>query len=175
MSLAITKGVITLDNARIDLSNTSLSSDRTLQQAGLTQTLANRSIFGQDLLMFAEGDLFSSGTLGHKSDLLLVAGLFNYAQAITHRLMTTRGTMPGNPSFGVPWKDYIGRVYSNASALVTNLKQDITDEVYKDNRTQSVVSIDLNFVNPTTIQVELHVLPTNSQAPVGISLSVGNV
>ena len=121
--------------------------------------------------MFAEGDLFVNATQG---DLKLVGSVYNYAQAITHRLMTTRGTHPVDSTFGVPWLDYLGKSYTSSTTVLTNLKQDIADELYKDNRTQKVVQVITKLVDPTIIDVTTVVLPIGvNQSTLSINLTVG--
>lgn len=121
--------------------------------------------------MFAEGDLFVNNTQG---DLKLVGSVYNYAQAITHRLMTSRGTHPVDSTFGVPWLNYLGKSYTSSTTVLTNLRQDITDELYKDNRTQKVVQVITKLVDPTIIDVTTVVLPIGvNQSTLSINLTVG--
>lgn len=172
MAFTDTQGQITINRVKVDLSKADLS-DTANQSAALVKNSQLRTFFLQDLLMFAEGDLFVDEENSQKGDLKLAAGLYNFAQAITHRLMTDRGTHPEDAFFGVPWSNYIGQVYNSQSIVYSNLIQDITDELYKDNRTQQVVYVKPNFIDSTTIEVECAVLPINISTSVLVSLSLG--
>lgn len=130
-------------------------------------------ILKKDFLMvpkFTEGGLYNDA-----SSLQRVSGILNYAQGITHRLLTYRGTMPGDSNFGVPWLNYLGRTYKNKSLIIANLSNDIQEEVLKDPRTSSVDSLDIDFLSPEVINVNITLIPifTNANQAVEIFISSG--
>lgn len=169
-----TKAVIQVSGASIDFGNENYLVDGEVQQRAIDSTNAKASIYKKDLLMFATGDLIGQNNIiGIREDLRSVGGLLNYAQSITHRLMTTRGTMPGDAFFGVPWDLFLGRSYSQSSIVKSNLIQEISDEVSKDRRTQRVVSIKANFIDNNTLEVVCSLLALGVTLPVDISLNVG--
>ena len=169
-----TKAVIQVSGASIDFGNPDYLVDGEVQQRAIDKTNSQSSIYKKDLLMFATGDLIiQEDSFATKTDSRSVSGLLNYAQAITHRLMTTRGTMPGDAFFGVPWDLFLGRSYSQSSIVKSNLIQEISDEVSKDRRTQRVVSIKANFLDNNTLEVVCSLLALGVTLPVDISLNVG--
>ena len=169
-----TKAVIQVSGASIDFGNENYLVDGEVQQRAIDSTNEKASIYKKDLLMFATGDLIGQNNIiGIKEDLRSVGGLLNYAQSITHRLMTTRGTMPGDAFFGVPWDLFLGRSYSQSSIVKSNLIHEISDEVSKDRRTQRVVSIKANFIDNNTLEVVCSLLALGVTLPVDISLNVG--
>jgi len=79
---------------------------------------AASAALGKDFLMAPQ---FTSGGLHvRKNDLDQASGIYNFAQGITHRLITFRGTMPGDPNFGVPWGNYLGKNYKNKSLVIAS-------------------------------------------------------
>lgn len=149
----------------------------TLQQyENLVDSDVNASrVLRKDFLMvpkFTEGGLYND-----ESSLQRVSGILNYAQGITHRLLTYRGTMPGDPTFGVPWLNYLGKTYRSAGLVSANLSRDIEEEVFKDPRTASVDSLSVSFISPEAVNVELTLVPiyTNSNQAVEISLTSGGL
>lgn len=136
----------------------------------LNSEVTSFSFLGSDFLMakeYPEGGLYASG-----KDLSKVSGVFNYAQAITHRLITYRGTMPGDANFGIPWDNYIGKTYSNRSLVIADLKQEIETEIFKDRRTSSVENIVVEFLNPTVINVDLTIIPIYRNLPSVVELTI---
>jgi hypothetical protein len=169
-----TNAKISVSGASINFGSEDYLVDAEAQQRAIDKTNEKSSIYKKDLLMFAEGGLFNHGDKFLPSgDLKSVGGLLNYAQAITHRLMTTRGTMPGDAFFGVPWDLFLGRSYTRSSIVTSNLIQEISDEVGKDRRTQRVVSIKANFIDNNTLEVLVSLLAVGVTLPVDISLNVG--
>lgn len=163
------KGIITINSADVNPGEFDVSEASSLQ-AKLSNDRKASVELGMDFLMFAEKGLFFEG-----NDLKKSVGTFNLAQAVTHRLMTTRGTMPGDPFFGVPWFNYLGKNYSNKDILLANLREDINDEVLKDSRVGVVKSITANFVDPTTVNVDLSIIPifTAYSDTINIVISAG--
>lgn len=173
MALNNTKGDIVVSDVTINLKG--FLDDSEISQKALTDTRERVRLMGIDLLMFASGDLLSENRIREfeKIDLARGAGIYNYAQAITHRLMTSRGTHPEDRFFGVPWFNYLGRIYVNPSTILSSLTQDITDEVFKDSRTQDVIYVTPSFLNVNTIRVEMSLLPvgvTDNQLQLGLSI-----
>jgi len=166
--LAKFKALITINSAEVNPAEADVYSDTSKLQAKLNSDRSASEVLGMDFLMFAEGGLFS-----RLNDLNKAAGIFNYAQAITHRLVTTRGTMPGDPFFGVPWNNYLGKSYKNKSITLANLREDIFREVERDPRTGTVATLDLEFTSPTSIEVNLTLIPilTNLNDTVNILLT----
>ena len=160
--------LITINSAEVSPADADVYSDTSKLQAKLNNDRSSSRVLGMDFLMFAEQGLFTRLT-----DLNKATGIFNYAQAITHRLSTTRGTMPGDSFFGVPWNNYLGKTYKNKSIVLANLREDILEEIEKDPRTGSVPSINLNFLSPTSIQVDITLIPilTNLNNSVNILLT----
>jgi hypothetical protein len=152
--LAKFKALITINMAEVNPALADVSSDASRLQAKLTTDKLASEVFGMDFLMFAEKGLFAE-----VKDLKKVVGIFNFGQAVTHRLMTTRGTMPGDPFFGVPWNRYLGQTYRNKNFLTADLQTEIQDEIFKDARTAEILSINLNFLDINTVTVDLTILP----------------
>lgn len=117
--------------------------------------------YGVDLMMLAEGELFVTDDHLNLSrgDIRDVGGLLNYAQAITHRLMTDRGTHPEDRFFGVPWRNYVGQTYTSRHVVKAQLTADITEELYRDHRTGQVVEVKTIFSSPTVVEVSCSVIP----------------
>jgi hypothetical protein len=168
--LAKYKALITLNMSAVNPSTADVSSDFSKLQAKLNSDKRASEVFGMDFLMFAEKGLFSEGT-----DLKKAAGIFNFGQAITHRLMTTRGTMPGDPFFGVPWNNYLGQSYRNKNLLIADLRTEIEDEVLRDSRTSQVLNLNLKFLDINTIEVDMTILPvfTSLEDTVNLLITAG--
>ena len=166
------KAIISIDSNSVNPALNDFSSDLSDYQAKLTNDRSASRTLGMDYLMFAEGGLF-----GENQDLKKASGIFNLGQHITHRLMTTRGTMPGDSSFGVPWGKYLGATYSSRSFLVADLSFDIREEVLKDSRISEIQSIDISFLDPNTVEVNLVLVPVftsiNQTALLSINLTGG--
>lgn len=164
------KAYITLDSTSVNPAYEDFSSDFSKYQAALSNDASASRVFGMDFLMFAEGGFFKTGT-----GLSKASGIFNYGQAITHRLLTHRGTMPGDPLFGVPWGNYLGRSYRNKNPIIASLSQDISEEVFKDPRTGSIYNIDVSFKDINTIEVGIVLIPvlTNFSDRINILISNG--
>lgn len=173
MALNTTGGQIRVLNSKININTEELTDSEAAQISALSRNSQRKNLFSTDLLMFAEGDLFVNNKPYQNKDLDLVSGVYNYAQAITHRLMTARGTMPGDANFGVPWNSYLGTTYANPSNIIRALIAEITDELYKDARTGEVIRVNPEFTAPTVLQVECVVVPINVQTNVDISFSIG--
>jgi len=120
-----------------------------------------------DLKMMGTGELSTEG-----GDLSITGGLNNLAQALTHRLMTDRGTHPMDKTLGVPWSSYIGQSYVDDEIIQYELMQEIAAEVYKDIRVQEIISIDVSFIDIYAIKVEIVVAPTGMGSTFGIALQV---
>jgi hypothetical protein len=151
--LARFKGIITINSADVNPANFDFSDSSSLQ-AKLTNDRRASFSLGMDFLMFAEKGLFFEG-----GDFKKAVGVFNLAHALTHRLMTTRGTMPGDAFFGIPWNNYLGRTYSNKNLVIANLTEDIASEILKDSRVGQIKSINILFSSPTVLTVDVSVIP----------------
>lgn len=173
MALNTTKGQIRVLSSQININLDELTNSEAAQISALSKNAELKSLFKTDLLMFAEGELFVNNRPYTAKDLDLVSGVYNYAQAITHRLMTTRGTMPGDRFFGVPWDNYLGVPYQSTNTVTRLLTIDITDELYKDSRTGQVVSVSPEFTSPTSVQVNCTVVPIRLSTSIDISVVVG--
>jgi hypothetical protein len=168
-----TNAEINISGATIRFGDIEFLTDGEVQQNSLDKFNEENTILKNDLLMFATKDIFYDNQIFVElRDYRRSTGILTYAQAITHRLMTTRGTMPGDSSFGVPWDLFIGRAYSNKDAVVINLIQEISDEVARDNRTQGV-SVSASFTANNAISVTCSVIPKGFRDPITISLNVG--
>jgi len=168
-----TNGQIRILNSKINILSDEIVNSEQNQSLVLNQKEENKEIFGSDLYMFATGNLFVNDRPYSKKDISLVSGIYNYAQAITHRLMTTRGTMPGASSFGVPWDDYIGATYKDKNTVRRLLISDITEEIYKDSRTGEVLSVETNFSDPNVINVVCTITPVNFNTSFQVNVTVG--
>jgi hypothetical protein len=175
MAINTTGGEIRVFNASIKLFAGGVLLDSDAEQlATLSRNQSNKAIFGTDLFMFADGELFVNNRLYKNKDLETVSGVYNYAQGITHRLMTARGTMPGDSLFGVPWNNYLGITYSNSQNIIRALIADITDELYKDSRTGSVLGVKASFVSPGVINVITSIKPVRpDDLSINIDVSIG--
>lgn len=174
MSLSNTRGTIRVLNSKINLNTGNLTDSDENQAAALNRNVENKNVFRSDLLMFAEGNLFTDETgFSAANDLSIVSGVYNYAQGITHRLMTARGTMPGDPFFGVPWYNYLGVTYSNPQNVIRSLVSDITDEIFKDSRTEDVLYVRPVFTEPTVVEVECGITPVRFDVDINLAVSVG--
>ena len=170
--------------AQINVNNVTISMKRDgflVDEAIATQVKRRGTdrlrILGTDLWMMGTMDLVEEQFLGafEEHDLSRAAGMYNYAQAITHRLMTSRGTHPQDRFFGVPWLNYLGRRYISSDVVKSSLIQDITDELYKDSRTKEVVAVEAEFENPNTISVKCIVVPVGvNDEFIELGLSVRN-
>lgn len=158
--LTDTKISISVDNIRFDASRGDFISNVEMSEEKLDKSLEDSSVLGRDLLMIGEGDLFlREREFFSARDIRDLGGLLNYAQAISHRLMTPRGYHPEDRFFGVPWYNYIGKTYSSSSAIRSQIVSDVTEEVYKDRRTREVHGVSANFLSPTVLEVTCSVVP----------------
>jgi hypothetical protein len=167
--LAKFSAIITVNSADVNPASFNFSDSSSLQ-AKLTQDREASEFLRMDFLMFAEEGLFKEGR-----DLKKSVGIFNLGQALTHRLSTIRGTMPGDSLFGVPWFNYLGKTYKNKDIVLANLREDILDEVEKDARVGGVLSLNVNLIDPNAISVDISVVPvfTSFSETVNIVLTAG--
>jgi len=107
---------------------------------------------GTDLKMLATGNLLTK-----KKGLDIAIGIQNFAQAITHRLMTVRGEHPEDASVGVPWNLYLGATYDDANQILADLGGEILTEVYKDYRTTYAKFDYIRFADSNIIEISLSV------------------
>lgn len=161
MALNDTKAQISFRNLNVTYANTQLVGDIDQQITRIQESDARRRAFRTDLMMLGEGDLWVSNSLLENRDFLIVSGMLNYAQALTHRLVTPRGYHPADPSFGVPWYSYLGISYTSKSVMQGQLIADITEELIKDSRTGAVLSVTVDFQSPTVITTSCNVVPIN--------------
>lgn len=119
--------------------------------------------YGTDLAMMGTGELMPETNVSG-TDLLIVGGLLNYTQAILHRLMTVRGTLPEDQTIGISWYNYLGQNYYDKDFILTQLKDEIANEVYRDYRTQDVASIEARFSDNTVIEFEMVLVPIDGQS-----------
>lgn len=174
MAIADTGASIVFKNLNVSFNNTSLLNDATEQASRLADTEARRRLFKTDFMVLAEGDLWSSLEMLDRRDFLVVSGILNYAQAITHRLMTPRGYHPADPTFGVPWYDYLGQSYVNKSVIEAQLSSEVASEIMRDPRTNIVRSATAKFVTSGEINIACVVIPaTTNTDSLGISLTAG--
>ena len=164
----MTNGSISFSNIKLSFVDKSILEDL-ISRNTKQENERLKQVFKTDLLMYALGDVFEND----REDLQIISGVYNYAQQITHRLMTTRGFHPEDSTLGVPWNDYIGKTYTNKNLTITNLTQDITDELFKDTRTNRVISVKSVFANPNVIDVECTVEPIYVKTPLILGFSVG--
>ena len=158
--ITTTKATIDIGGVKFTYSREGFLTDFSQAESALDSSLQNSTIYGRDLFMFSTGDLFVNEQQFFTSmDFKDIGGIFNYAQAITHRLMTARGTHPEDSFFGVPWYDYLGKRYSDGRITLSRLTADITEELYKDSRTQEVAYVRPVFDGRTSISVSCGVVP----------------
>lgn len=150
---------IVFNNVNVAFAHTNLTDGVGEQLKRIEETSSRNNVYKMDLMMLGEGVLFSGGEVLRKKDLLTVSGILNYAQAITHRLMTPRGYHPADASFGVPWYDYLGKTYRNKLIVEGQLMVDVTDELLKDRRTQSVAGVHVAFEGISAIALTCSVIP----------------
>lgn len=165
--LRTTRAKISLNGKDLVLHGEEFLTDERESLASVSSNKRNRTLYGTDLEMLATGSLAID--VNNPRDLSRVSGIVNYAQAITHRLMTDRGTHPEDRFFGVPWSKYLGSTYMSKSLVISELVADVTEELYKDHRTQEVISVSAEFESNNTIAV------TCSIAPIGFERNVIDV
>lgn len=141
------------------------STDVDSQLALLSQKEVEDSTYLSDLMMLAEGDLFAS-----RGDLKAVAGLLNYGQAITHRLMTTKGRHPRDRSMGISWDKYLGKTYYSQELVIAELSSEIQEEVLRDYRTLAVSFVEAEFLDMNTLKIDIGIIPIDSNEEVIIAL-----
>lgn len=118
-----------------------------------------RDIFKVDLYMPATGDLIADPRdKKEKSDIKLVTGIYNYAQQITHRLMTEKGTHPIDRNLGIAWSSYLGSYLSKSSVKI-RLSREIEEEMLKDYRTDEVISISVEFEDQNVVRADVSLKP----------------
>lgn len=148
--------MIYFEDVKIVTTSDSYINNTSEQYQNLQKNVFFREVYGTDLSMMGTSELlFVDGVDGE--DLLLTSGISNLAQAIHHRLTTTRGAVPEDPSIGVPWNDFIGKTYSNKDFVYAELADTLMEEILKDNRVSSVDNIELNFVTQNQIDVKIEV------------------
>ena len=119
-----------------------------------------------DFMMVAEGDVFLS-----RKDYKIAAGLLNYGQALTHRIMTTKGNHPRDRTLGIEWNKYLGQSYISKSMVIAELSTELEEEIYRDYRTSEVTYIDIEFLNENTLKIETGVIPIDSNEEVVLTLT----
>lgn len=174
MAISDSNAGVVFKNLNVAFNDTPLLNNIEEQTRRIDDTAARKALFRSDILVLAEGDIWTTTELLEKRDFLVTSGILNYAQAITHRLMTPRGYHPADPSFGVPWYDYIGQSYVNRGVIEAQLNADIAVELMKDPRTSVIRSVSSRFVDNNHISVECIVIPATTQNDtLGISLLAG--
>jgi len=158
----------------IEFSNVSITNDfgdytqyPELQKEEIERLDALREYYLLDLKMMGTGDLFTE-----HGDIAVTGGLNNLAQALTHRLMTERGSHPMDATLGVPWGAFLGETYSDSALVEYELMQEITAELYKDIRVEDITYISVEFIDLNAIKVDVTVSPTGMGTTFGISLNV---
>lgn len=158
----------------IDFSNVSITSDfgdytrfPELQSAEIKRLEENREFYLVDLRMLGTGELYTDS-----GDLMLVGGVTNLAQAITHRLMTEKGTHPMDATLGVPWSSFLGQTYVDADLVLYELMQEVTEEIYKDIRVKEITSIKAEFIDINVISLSITISPTGTGNTFNVSLDV---
>lgn len=131
--------------------------DIDMQTSILTKKEVEDATYMSDLMMIAEGDIILS-----RKDYKLAAGLLNYGQAITHRIMTTKGRHPRDRTLGISWDRYLGQTYMSAELVIAELTTEIEDEVYRDFRTAQVTYVDVSFLDVNTLSVNIGIIPIDS-------------
>lgn len=167
------RGYISILSGGVSPEDSSREGDLSYYQNNLNLQRNSSRALRTDFLMaqeFTEGGLYVSG-----NDLAKVSGILNFAQAITHRLMTYRGTMPGDINFGIPWTNYLGKTYNNKSLVIADLTEEVENEVFKDDRTQEIRSINIEFLNPNVVKVDVTLVPvyTNFSGVVELTITSG--
>ena len=137
---------------RVQLNNVSEEYTSSLSQQldNLNTLEAEENAYLSDLITLGEGDL-----LTEHDDFLVRSGLLNYGQAITHRLMTTRGSHPIDPTLGINWYNYMGQTYASKEFIQATLSLEISQEVYKDFRTSEVYSVLVDFLDVNTVLITI--------------------
>jgi phage baseplate assembly protein W len=158
----------------IDFANVSIKSDWNDYPNDLASQSTNRDIasendliFASDIYMFATGKMYSTTD----KKLQVVSGIYNLAQSISHRLMTTRGEHPMDPSIGVPWTRYLGQTYYDKELIMLEISSEIAEEVLKDPRVDSIEDIFVNMVDINAIEISVVITPigTNSVAEISFT------
>lgn len=140
-----------------DLEAQGISSEKQLLQSRTYLT---------DLTMLGTGNLFPTQK---GNDLNSTTGILNFAQAITHRLMTTKGEHPQDYSLGIAWNKYLGKAFYDIDLVIAELSSEIVTEVMRDIRTAEVTSIQIEFVDITHLNVHLVVLPVGETSYIELS------
>ena len=158
----------------IDFANVSIKSDwndypndLVSQSSNLDIASVNEILFATDIYMFATGKMYSTTD----KKLKLVSGIYNLAQAVSHRLMTTRGSHPMDSTLGVPWDRYLGQTYFDKELTMLEISSDIVSEVLKDPRVSSVDNIVVELIDINAISVQIIIAPigTNSLAEISFT------
>ena len=104
------------------------------------QDFIDYSVLGSDILL-VDGDIIGTEDPNYKSsDIATVAGVLNIKQALTHKLMTAKGSLELHPDYGslLPW--LIG--YYNGPDLPEMIRVETTRTLLTDPRVSEV-----NYVN----------------------------
>lgn len=149
----------------IDFSNVTIKTDDggylqddNLQKTSQESSTSESEVFLTDLFMAATGKLYPTE---RKKDLKLISGVYNYAQAITHRLMTVRGEHPMDFTLGISWNRYLGKVVYDRELLELELAEEIVNEVTRDQRTGEVTYLSVTFSDINVIKVVLVLTPVS--------------
>lgn len=140
--------MITFTRVQLSTASEEYTSSLSLQLNTLNALEAEESTYLSDLITFGEGDL-----LTENRDFLVRSGLLNYGQAVTHRLMTTRGSHPIDPTIGINWYNYMGQTYISPEFIQATLSLEISQEIYKDFRTSNVYSVIVEFSDINTVLI----------------------
>jgi hypothetical protein len=157
--------MITFRKAGIRLSQDYNPVDIDLQTSFLTKKESEDATYLSDLMMLAEGDIIHS-----RGDFKLAAGLLNYGQALTHRIMSTKGRHPRDRTLGIAWDKYLGQSYMSKDLVIAELSTEIEEELYRDYRTAQVTYVNVSFLDVNAISIETGVIPIDSNEEMILSI-----
>ncbi|WP_311080968.1 GPW/gp25 family protein [Paenibacillus polymyxa] len=123
---------------------------------------------GTDLKMAPDGDLVDDGA----GDWEVVAGIDNIKQAVSHRLVTRRGSLTQHPTYGSRLHEFIG--LAQAPYIRQLVELDIHETLNYEDRIDSV-TVDNVVIQQATYYVYLTINVAGKQESIGLQVDQSGV
>ncbi|URJ36618.1 hypothetical protein MF625_001037 [Paenibacillus polymyxa] len=123
---------------------------------------------GTDLKMTPDGDLSDDGA----GDWEVVTGIDNIKQAVSHRLVTRRGSLTQHPTYGSRLHEFIG--LAQAPYIRQLVELDIHETLAYEDRTDGV-TVDSVIVQLTFMYISLTISVAGSKESIGLQVDQSGV
>lgn len=134
----------------------------------LATTPSTEPFGGTDLKMTPDGDLVED----EAEDWEVVTGIDNIKQAVSHRLVTRRGSLTQHPNYGSRLHEFIG--LAQAPYIRQLVELDIHETLAYEDRVEGV-TVDNVIVQQTSMYISLTISITGRQESVGLHVDQSGV